>query len=236
MSDAIDAMKAKKVLMVCMPLHDGKLCWETWFQLREEEKLFELLNLDWRIDIIVLAGCSLITRARNEAVEHAFERGADALMWIDGDMNWSSGAIARLLAMDVDVVGAGVPLKQAEIKWNIGWLDDRTPNAKGLIEVKTLGTGFLFTKKRVYEIMRERIQETSENVYERPDGKGRGFAYFSAPGSWGEDTYFCHLWRQLGGKVWVDPAITMQHVIAPSWSVKAKLADWLDEQKQKEAA
>lgn len=230
----------RKVLAVCIPLHDGKLCWETWFQFREEEQIFEMLGLDWRLDPIVIAGCSLITRARNEAVASALERGADAIMWIDGDMNWSSGAIARLIAMDKDIVGAGVPLKQPEIKWNIGFLDNEpAPNEKGLIEVKTIGTGFLFTKRRVYELIRERIPDGPENVYDRPGEKGRGYAYFSAPGSWGEDTYLCHVWRNvIGGKVWVDPAITMQHVIAPTWSVKANLGEWLAAQKaeKREAA
>lgn len=233
----LDKMAGQKVIAVCIPSHDGKICWETMFQLREEEMLFRNLDIGWRLDPIIVAGCSLISRARNEAAEHALERGAEAIMWIDGDMNWSGGAIARLLAMDVDIVGAGVPLKQAEIKWNIDFKpESRAPNDKGLIEVKSVGTGFLFTKRRVYEIIRARTPETNENVYDRPGGKGRGFAYFSAPGSWGEDTYFCHLWRSLGGKVYVDPAITMQHVIAPSWSVKANLGEWLDALKQAEAA
>jgi len=228
--EALDAMKAQKVLAVCIPAHDGKIHWQTVFQLREEEQLFRLLKLDWRIEPIVQAGCSLITRARNEAVEHALERGAEAIMWIDNDMNWESGAIARLLHMNMDVVGAGVPLKQAAIKWNISWLDNRDRGEKGLIEVKTIGTGFLFTRKRVYEIMKERTPQTGENVYERAEGKGLAFAYFQAPGSWGEDTFFCHRWRQLGGKVYVDPAITMEHVIAPMWSVKANLGAWLADQ------
>jgi hypothetical protein len=238
MSDAIDQMKAQKVLAVCIPLHDGTMCWETVFQLREEEQLFRLLDIGWRIDPIIVAGCSLITRARNELVEEAFGRNAEAIMWIDGDMNWTSGAIVRLLSMDVDVVGAACPLKQPEIKWNVSWLEEGNPRRtdKGLIEVKSVGTGFLFTKRRVYEIMRERTPQTGENVYDRPDGKGRGFAYFSAPGSWGEDTYFCNRWRELGGKVFVDPAITMQHVIAPSWSVKACLGKWLDERYPQEEA
>lgn len=227
--DAIDKMKAQKVLAVCMPLHDGKLCWETWFQLREEEKLFDMLNMGWRIDPIVVAGCSLITRARNEAVANALERGAEAVMWIDGDMNWTGGAIARLLSMDKDIVAAACPLKQAETKWNVRFLPgDVKRGENGLIEVETVGTGFMFTKRRVYEIMADRLGD--EFLYDHPDGEGRRVGYFQAPQNWGEDSWFCKQWRELcGGKVWVDPAITIQHVIAPSWSVKACLGAWLDE-------
>lgn len=240
MTDAIDEMKAQKVLAVVMPLYDGTLCWETWFQLREEEILFRMLGLPWRIDPVIIAGCSAIHIARNDGVYHALERGADAIMWIDGDMNWTSGAIARLLAHDVDIVGAAVPRKEAPINWNVRWLNDDAnvePHPeKGLIEVATLGTGFMLTKRRVYELMAERLGPEYRYLG-REDNKER-VCYFEAPLAWGEDTRFCNQWRTLvGGKIWVDPAITMQHIIAPKWSVKACLGDWLDEQKaEREAA
>lgn len=222
----------RKVLAVCLPLYDGKLCWETWFQLRQEEQLFEACGLDWRIDPIVIAGCSAIHIARNDGVHHALERGADRILWIDGDMNWTSGAIARMLAHDVDIVGAAVPRKEAPLSWNVRWLDDNsdvTPHPeKGLIEVATIGTGFLMTKRRVYELLAERMGPEYRYLG-REDGVER-VCYFEAPFSWGEDTRFCHHWRTLvGGKIWVDPEITMQHIIAPKWSVTGCLKDWLAE-------
>jgi hypothetical protein len=238
----IDALKSKRLVSVCIPTHDGKICWETMFQLREEELLFRELGLPWRLEPLVIAGCSLISRARSEAVESALDRGAEAIMWIDADMNWTSGAVARLLAMDVDVVGAACPRKAAgPIDWNVSWLGDAPPkerNTKGLVEVKTIGTGFLLVKRRAFDIIKDRWPENGENVYRQPGSDKLCYAYYSAPGSWGEDTYFCHQWRQCGGKLWADPEIAIQHVIAPSWSVKARLADWLAEYEaqQREAA
>lgn len=229
---AIDAMKAKRLVAVCIPSTNGRICWQTMFQLREEEQLFRLLDLPWRLEPIVVEGCSLISRARSEAVEQALARGAESVMWVDDDMNWTSGAIARLLAMDVDVVGAACPRKVPEINWNVSWFEGEEPkrHEKGLIEVKTIGTGFLLVKKRVFEIMKERDPPNGENTYRKEDGQ-ICYAYYSSPGSWGEDTYFCHRWRAIGGRMWADPAITMQHIIAPNWSVKACLGEWLDEQK-----
>jgi hypothetical protein len=236
-------MSEPKLLVFCLPLYDGKVCWETWFQIRQEEELFrQLPEFGWRTDIIVVAGSSLIARSRNEAVWNALHnRNADAVMWVDGDMNWTSGAVIRMLSHDVDICAAAVPKKEAEISWNVRFLPDRTPNEKGLIEVDTVGTGFMLTKRRVYEIMAERTHWDGQNTYDPPNGEGgdKRKAYFQAPGSWGEDTFFCHAWRNLGGKIYVDPAITMQHVIAPKWSVKACLGEWLDVQKalqEKEAA
>lgn len=235
----IDKAKAKRLVSVCIPSGAGRICWQTMFQLREEEELFRLLDLPWRLEPLVVEGCSLISRARSEAVEQAIARGAEAIMWIDDDMNWTGGAIARLLAMDVDMVGAACPRKVPGLEWNISWVD--TPETakrheKGLLEVKTVGTGFLLVKKRVFDIIKDRDPPHGQNCYKKPNSDEVCYAYYSAPGSWGEDTFFCHRWREAGGRIWVDPAITIQHVIAPNWSVKGCLGQWLDAQKQAEAA
>lgn len=232
MSDYIDKMRAKRLVAVCIPAHDGKVCWETMFQLREEELLFAALDLPWRLEPIVIAGCSLIGRARSKSVEAALERGAEAIMWVDSDMNWASGAIARLLAHDLDVVGAACPRKVMPLQWNVSWPNGQVPapNEKGLLEVRTIGTGFLLVKARVFANMKAVYPPNSETTYS--DGC---YAYYQAPGSWGEDTYFCRQWQKMGGRMFVDPEITIGHVIAPEWSVKAKLADWLAEQKAEAA-
>lgn len=234
----LDRLKEKRVVAVCIPAHDGKLCWEAVFSLREEEMLFRELDLPWRLDPIVISGCSLISRARSECVQNAIERGAEAVMFVDSDMGWAAGSIARLLAQNVDVIGAACPRKVAGVNWNVSWLGDGppAPNEKGLIEVKTIGTGFLLIKKRVFDIIKDRWPEHGENVYRRDGSDELCYAYFQSPGSWGEDTYFCHQWRQCGGRLWADPAIGIKHVIAPHWSVTARLDDWLAEQQRKEAA
>lgn len=226
----------RKILAVCLPLYDGKLHWETWFRLREEEYQLAMQGVPWRIDPIILAGCSAIHIARNDLVGEALDRGADRILWVDGDMNWSAGAIARLLAHDVDIVGAAVPRKEATISWNVRFLDDADPAEvlphpeKGLIEVATLGTGFMMIKRRVFELLAERLPPTYA-YKDRDTGKKRT-VFYEAPLAWGEDTRFCNLWReQVGGKIWVDPQIAMQHIIAPKWSVTAQLASWLEEKR-----
>lgn len=232
----IDKLKAKRLVAVCIPATDGRICWQTMFQLREEEELFRMLDLPWRLEPIVVEGCSLISRARSEAVEQAIARGAEAVMWVDSDMNWTGGAIARLLAMDVDMVGAACPRKVPGLEWNVTWLDgEPRTHEKGMLEVKTVGTGFLLVKKRVFEIIKDRHPPNGQNTYKKHSTDDVCYAYYSCPGSWGEDTYFCHQWRELGGKIWIDPAITIQHIIAPNWSVKGCMGEWLDAQKREAA-
>jgi hypothetical protein len=233
-----EAMKSKKVLAVCLPLYDGTLHWETWFKLRDEERIFEALGLPWRIEPVVVAGCSAIHVARNDLVFHALERGAEAIMWLDGDMNWSEGAIARLLLSGRDFIGAAVPRKEVPLAWNVRPLNDDWDAAvvedNGHIEVATIGTGFLFTAKAVYDRLAEKLGR-EYHYLGREDGKVR-VAYFECPLSFGEDTRFCYQWRNLcGGKVYVDPDIGMSHIIAPRWNVTGQLREWLAERTAEKA-
>lgn len=221
----------RKVLGVCMPLYDGKLSWQTMLRLRQEETALAH-HLGYEVEHIFLEGCSAIGLARSELVGLAMERGCDAVAFVDGDMDWSVAGLTRLLSHDVDVVGAAVPLKKANpIVWNVGWLDKdistAKANDKGLIEVSHVGTGLMVIKRRVFEILREELGP-SYRYLERNHGFER-VAYFEQPLAWGEDARFCHLWRQAGGKVFVDPTLTMKHIIAPNWAVTAQLSSWLEE-------
>jgi len=87
-----------------------------------------------------------------------------------------------------------------------------------LIEVGTLGTGFMLIKRSVFEKMIEEgatpyvdaiglSPEENANQYDffqcTIDSKGR---YLT------EDWSFCRRWRQLGGKIWADTKIALAHV------------------------
>ena len=82
-----------------------------------------------------------------------------------------------------------------------------------LIEVGTLGTGFMLVKRRVFEQMIENgatpyvddiglNDKENSNQYDffqcTIDSQGR---YLT------EDWSFCRRWRQLGGQIWADKTI-----------------------------
>lgn len=232
----LDTLAPKHVLGVCLPLYDGNVSWQTWFRLREEEILLLENDIPWRLEIICQTGCSLIAHARNEAAAEAFGRGAEAILWVDGDINFGAGAITRWLSLGVDVVAAGVRRKAPPYNWNIRWLDENNivPREDGLVEVESVGTGLMFTTKRVYEIMADRLGPSY--LYAREDGS-HATAYFETQKAQGEDVLFCKKWRELcGGKVWVDPVISTQHIVAPTHVVNGFLGLWLEQQKTQEAA
>ena len=96
----------------------------------------------------------------------------------------------------------------------------------GLIEVLDAGTGFMLVKRGVFERL---IKEYPETSYTRdmtslnPDGSvskdtDRQYAFFDGSIDeesnryLSEDYTFCRRWQKIGGKIWTDPNIVLNHV------------------------
>jgi hypothetical protein len=129
----------------------------------------------------LIAGDSLITRARNLAVQQ-FLATPDAthLLFIDADIGFAPEQALALLAADKDVCGAVYPLKRldwdrirAQAKAGIENLaastlnyvmdlkeGEPTPPTSDFFQVKYLGTGFLMIRREVFARMAERYPDT----------------------------------------------------------------------------
>lgn len=96
----------------------------------------------------------------------------------------------------------------------------------GLIEVLDAGTGFMLVKRGVFERF---IKEYPEIRYIRdmtslkPDGSidratDTQYAFFDgsideeSTRYLSEDYTFCRRWQKIGGKIWTDPEIVLNHV------------------------
>jgi hypothetical protein len=131
----------------------------------------------------LIAGDSLITRARNLAVQQ-FLATAEAthLLFIDADIGFSPEQALALLAADKDICGGVYPLKRldwdrirAQAKAGIENLAASTLNyvvdfqegeatppepESDFFRVKYLGTGFLMIRREVFATLAERYPET----------------------------------------------------------------------------
>ena len=92
----------------------------------------------------------------------------------------------------------------------------------GLIEVKDAGTGFMCIKREVIEKMIEAMPELEYKKEARflMNDKDDGVRWAVFDGEidkddgryLSEDYLFCRRWQRLGGKVWLDPEITLTHM------------------------
>jgi hypothetical protein len=171
-------------------------------------------------------GDSLITRARNVLVAQFMAGPWSHLFFIDGDLRWEPEAVLRLLAAaqhpDIEVACGVYPKKCVPPEFPLNFImgADRQLNQHadtGYIEIKDAPTGFLMIRRSAFERMMAAYPErrcvlradvpAEEATYE--------YALFDCLIDNGrylsEDFGFSRLWQRIGGKVWMDPEITLSH-------------------------
>jgi hypothetical protein len=201
-------------IQICIPAYDGKLALETFSSLDADMQALRGAGHD--VNVRFKLGCSLIHVARNDMANLALADRVDAIIWVDADLAWGPGALGRLVGHGVPFVGAAYLQKTPHQKnWTVSGLTDnwpvRDPKTR-LAEVSHVGTGLLFTRRAVYEKI---AAATGQN-------------YFDFIHPLGEDSSFCKRWRDVGGRVWVDPDITTAHIAAPGHHYVGLFAEDLD--------
>ena len=172
-------------------------------------------GINFQID--TLSNESNVNRARNSCAAKFLSGDCTHLMFVDADIQFNPQDIVKLVNHDKDIVGGIYPQKTLPPKMVVNTLNNGEHEGD-LIEVGTLGTGFMLIKRSVFEKMIEEgatpyvdaiglSPEENANQYDffqcTIDSKGR---YLT------EDWSFCRRWRQLGGKIWADTKIALAHV------------------------
>jgi hypothetical protein len=191
--------------------------------------------------LALLGHDSLITRSRNTLVTQFLNTPhATHLMFIDADIGFEPVHIRRMLAHDQDVVGGMYPLKvidwghQALKHLNGGeslqtspLLYVGTPCSGAELERSGsfatgvyCGSGFMLIRRGAIERMIAAYPQTRyENIHAHTNAQGAvSYALFDCfidanTGTYlSEDYGFCHRWRAIGGKIWLDTEGVLKHV------------------------
>lgn len=159
--------------------------------------------------------------ARGKLVTRFLSSDATDLLFIDYDNFWHEpGAILRLLNHPVEVVGGDYPRKRFPINYLSRLRDgDTSRDGNGLVEVEGVPAGFLRISRSAIEAMAEVYQPNADGEYEffyRLKYEGH---------SLGDDYSFCQRWRDMGGKVYLDPDIRVGHIGTMIYD--ADIHEWL---------
>ena len=169
-------------------------------------------NIDFQID--TLSNESNVNRARNTCASKFLSGDATHLMFVDADIKFNPTDVVKLLTHDKDIVGGIYPQKTLPPKMVVNTIDNGKREGN-LIEVGTIGTGFMLIKRTVFEKLIEegatpyndQMELINNNQYDffqcTIDSRGR---YLT------EDWSFCRRWRQVGGEVWADLDVALEHV------------------------
>jgi len=182
----------------------------------------DIVGFMQRGDLVTLEDESsqgIITDARAAIVSKFLRSPCTDLVYLDWDVVWEKGALLKLVDHPVDFVGGIYPQRRDPITYSIrtvkeGRVLDADPKT-GLCEVAGLHGGFMRLRRHVLEHM---VVQYRDRAFER-DGQIWvdlfGDYFYISNGQrrkLGEDYAFCQRWRDMGGKVWLDPSIRIGHI------------------------
>ena len=202
------ATASRRVVLVPVGSHIDPACDDG---LRELEKRGYVV---WRV-----RGYSAIDAARSQMATDALAQSFDELVWIDSDVAFQADDVDRLRAHNLPFACGLYPKKSRRefaATFLPGTRQVRFGTGGGLTEVLYCGFGFVYTKREVYDTIRDKLKLPSCN-----QRFGSLLVSYFAPlavkdgdGAWylGEDNAFCERARQCGIKVVADTSIRLLHV------------------------
>lgn len=170
---------------------------------------------------IFMVCCSMLTESRHRLAAEALVWGATHMLWLDADHVFPTNAIPRLLAHNLDVVGANyarrclptaptackvVTDEEGQDHKNLVYTTQEKADAGEVEEVDHLGFGVCLINMRVFDMLQTHADETDGNFMPL-------FKFEEIPGAVGmigEDVYFFKKLRGAGAKVYVDHALSWE--------------------------
>lgn len=203
-----------KHIMIAIPAYTGVVHMGTMRSLLNDT--IELIKRGDRFTLVDDIGNALIADSRGVIATRFWESDCDELIFIDSDVTWEAGALLKLVDAPVDLVAGIYPGRRDPITYQLHYLDKKelwADPATGLLEVKSVPTGFMKISRNCIERMIAEYPERHFYTAERDKQFYPLFDHVCEDGyKWGEDYSFCIRWRKIGGQVWVDPEIEMGHV------------------------
>ena len=211
----VDFLRTTKV-HIAMPCYGGMLTESTFMSYIKFANTARQLGVDWTLETMVNE--SLISRARNTlTAKFLHQKDSTHLMFIDADIGWEPWHLLVLLNHNKEVIGGLYPMKTMPLKWVVNGFDGAEEGPDGLQEVSKAGTGFLLSKREVFEKM---VSHPAVKSYKNDIGLDPVYdqylrTYFDTAVRqnryYSEDWTFCENWRDLGGRIWVDKRILLRH-------------------------
>lgn len=215
----------------------GTPCYGCMMNMEYTESLLALKELCIQYNIkmtcMFLGNESLIQRGRNKIAHYFLKTDGTHLMFIDADQKFRANDIIRMIKADKNIIGGAVPMKG--INWhrvqrgavanhpdlesltgifNVNKLDGHNmidPNIP--FQVKHVGTGFMLIQRNTFEYLKPHVgwytnsgqSNSNEKIYDFFKVQNVNNELLS------EDYNFCHMYRELGGTIWLAPWCVLGH-------------------------
>lgn len=170
--------------------------------------------------LVFIGGDCFIDHARDHIVDIFLQNNFTDLVMIDDDQGWNPESVLQMLARDEQIVAGVVVGREGDGKWHLDPESDEKDNLtieNGLISVKHIGAAFMRIKREAIE---EMVSAYPDLWYWNGDRKVPALfkTHIDSDHQFiGEDVAFCRRWTNLGGKLYVMPDMTFQHVGRNRW-------------------
>lgn len=197
-------------ITVGLPVYDRKLDYELARCLLAEQVLAQ--ELGDRLIVRFLPSCTNLAMGRNQLVKDFLESGDDRLVFLDSDVTFAPGSLIKIAHYPEEFVGGGYRFKLDTELYPVAFFEDKPlwANEHGLLEVKMVPTGFMSLSRKVFEKFDSKFPNRKYCSL-----SGEISCYFQIPYKDGilytEDGFFCEEWREMGGKIYLDPELELTH-------------------------
>jgi glycosyltransferase involved in cell wall biosynthesis len=191
-------------VLIATPSYDGRL--DVWYTTSLVNSVRIAQDNGIFLHPVFMSYDALVQRARNDLFRLALDY--DAVVWVDGDLEWHPMWIMELLASDKDVVGGTYRKKTDDAEL----YTVKTQNLEaedGLVKVESLGLGFVkMSKKAVQDLWdaSESYQNEGRECRMVCDIKIMDGQLCS------EDVVVFQKLKSLGYDIWLDPRMTCVHI------------------------
>jgi hypothetical protein len=193
-------------VLIATPSYDGRL--DVWYTTSLVNSVRIAQDNGIFLHPVFMSYDALVQRARNDLFRLAIEGEYDAVVWVDGDLEWHPMWIMELLASDKDVVGGTYRKKTDDAEL----YTVKTQNLEaedGLVKVESLGLGFVkMSKKAVRDLW-----DASES-YQNEGRESRMVCDIKVVDGQlcSEDVVVFQKLKDLGYDIWLDPRMTCVHI------------------------
>lgn len=174
----------------------------------------ELTRRGIPFEVYLMHGNCHVDDGRNTLVANFLhETQCTDLVFIDADLKWDPAMFMRLISHDVgNIIAGAYPFKSFPQKFPVGKILNAREN--GFLEVSYAPTGFMRIPRSVFETL---IPYQTKRGKEFPTYRFFERRYTECTYD-GGDVTFCRKWIATGGKVIVDPKLTLEHIGEYRWT------------------
>jgi hypothetical protein len=239
-------MAASPTILIATPCFGGNVT--DGYCLSLHRLTVHLMRRQVGFQLHLVSSESLITRARNNIFAYFLTRSEFShLLFIDADISFPPEAVTDLIRMKEQLCGCLYPRKQ--IQWEkvkeyfltgsdvsetgimnaardvvVDWKKDVERDAEsGIVEVDSIGTGFMLVSRSCAEQMRDhyRMSLSFRNdmyKYDEETEPANLIAVFDTMidpenGRYlSEDYAFCRRWRDIGGRIFANLDHRLEHI------------------------